>query len=246
MPGRYAIANWKMNLPPDGIRAYFQQLQSPAGANVVIAPPFPYLKELADRAVLAGQNCSDQRSGALTGEVSPEMLRDSGARFVILGHSERRGIFGETDDLIARKFALAIEVGLTPILCVGEDQRVRDRGQAAIFVADQIRMTAVPQLESAKEVVIAYEPIWAIGTGRNATGKMVAEMIASLREALSRFWPRKVAASAALLYGGSVTPENLDDLRENGNVDGYLVGGASLDPLKFSAICDGAARLRSA
>jgi triosephosphate isomerase len=246
MRGRYVIANWKMNLPPDGIPAYLGHLRSPKEARVVIAPPFPYLKEMAGRVTLAGQNCADQRSGALTGEVSPVMLLDCGAKFVILGHSERRSLFGESDALIARKFALAIEVGLTPILCVGEDQKVRDAGQAAIFVANQIKLTAVPELDVATEVLIAYEPIWAIGTGRNATGSMVAEMVADIREALSRFWPARHAQNAPILYGGSVTPENIDDLAQHGGIDGFLVGSASLDCPKFSVICEGVARLRPA
>ncbi len=240
MRNRYAVANWKMNLPPEGIDAYLRAIRPEDDDHVVIAPPFPYLKELAGRATLAGQNCADQRAGAFTGEVSPTMLRDCGARFVILGHSERRNLFGETDDLIARKLALAIEVGLTPILCVGEDQKIRDASQAAIFVANQLRSTAV---ESAAAVIIAYEPIWAIGTGRNATGAMVADMIAEIREALGRFWPGQHAQNAPILYGGSVTPENIEDLSENGEIDGYLVGGASLDSVKFSMICEGVARL---
>jgi len=243
MRGRYAIANWKMSLPPDGIPAYLRNLRSPKEARVVIAPPFPYLKELAGHVTLAGQNCADQRSGPLTGEVSPVMLLDCGAQFVILGHSERRGLFGESDALIARKLALAIEVGLTPILCVGEDQRIRDASEAAIFVANQIKLTAVPQLDAATEVLIAYEPIWAIGTGRNASGAMVAEMIGEIREALNRFWPARHAQDAPILYGGSVTPENIGDLAQNGRIDGFLVGGASLDCPKFSVICEGAARL---
>src|SRR5581483_7414950 len=193
MPRRYAIANWKMNLPPDGIDAYLQQLQKPRNATVVIAPPFPYLKYVARQEVVAGQNCADRPSGALTGEVSPLMLRDCGATFVIIGHSERRTIFGESDAMIARKLALAIDAGLTPVLCVGEDQKVRDAGQAAIFVANQLKLAAVAQLERV-EVVIAYEPVWAIGTGRNASGMQVAEMIRHIRDALGRFWPRQDAS----------------------------------------------------
>jgi triosephosphate isomerase len=213
--------------------------------RVVVAPPFPYLKEMAGQATLAGQNCAEQRAGAFTGEVSADMLRDCGAEFVIIGHSERRTLFGESDSMIARKLAVAIEGGLTPILCVGEDQRVRDSGDAAMFVANQIKMTAVPALEKTTEVVIAYEPIWAIGTGRNATGAMVAEMVREIRQALERFWPAR-HRDAPILYGGSVTPDNIDDLGANGRIDGYLVGGASLDCLKFSMICEGVSRLRSA
>jgi triosephosphate isomerase len=252
MRRRYAVANWKMNLPPEGMEVYFRGIAN-AGAGetrVVVAPPFPYLQEAVRRApggiAVGAQNCADQRSGALTGEVSPVMLRDCGAQFVIIGHSERRTLFGETDELVARKLALAIEVGLTPILCVGEDQRVRDAGKAAIFVANQIHSTAVAALDSAAEVAIAYEPIWAIGTGRNATGSMVAEMVTKIREAVARFWPARHAQAVPILYGGSVTPENIADLGENGGIDGYLVGGASLDSRKFAAICQGLGRLKPA
>jgi triosephosphate isomerase (TIM) len=245
MPGRYAIANWKMNLPACGIDTYLAQLQSPAGTTIVIAPPFPYLAQLKGRATTAGQNCADHASGAFTGEVSAAMLRDCGASFVIVGHSERRHIFGEDDATVARKLALAIDNGLTAVLCVGEDQRVRDAGDAASFVTRQIESSAVPQLASAAEVIIAYEPVWAIGTGRNATGEMVAEMAGHIRDALGRFWPAR-HRGASILYGGSVTPENIGDLCASGRVDGFLVGGASLDPLKFSAICTATAdRARS-
>jgi triosephosphate isomerase len=245
MPGRYAVANWKMNLPPDGIQSYLRGLRAPAGIRVVVAPPFPYLKEMAGQVALGGQNCAEQRAGAFTGEVSADMLRDCDAEFVIIGHSERRTLFGESDTMIARKLAVAIEARLTPILCLGEDRKIRDLGEAAIFVANQIKMTAVPALEKTAEVVIAYEPIWAIGTGRTATGAMVAEMVREIREALERFWPAR-HHDAPILYGGSVTPDNLDDLGANGRIDGYLVGGASLDCLKFSMICEGVSRLRSA
>jgi triosephosphate isomerase len=245
MPGRYAVANWKMNLPPDGLPAYLQLLRTPGSARVVVAPPFPYLKEMSGKVTLAGQNCAEQHAGAFTGEVSPDMLRECGAEYVILGHSERRTLFGESDSMIARKLAVAIDVSLTPILCVGEDQRIRDSGQAAMFVANQIKQTAIPALEQAAEVVIAYEPIWAIGTGRNATGAMVAEMVSDVREAIARFWPAR-HRNAAILYGGSVTPDNIRDLGENGRINGYLVGGASLDCPKFSMICEGVSQLPAA
>ena len=237
MPGRYAVANWKMNLPTCGIDTYFDQLTSPGETKVVIAPPFPYLKDVARRATLAGQNCGDQPSGAFTGEVSASMLRDCGATFVIIGHSERRHIFGESDALIARKLTMAIQSGLVPVLCVGEAQKVRDSGHAATFVANQLKSAAEAPLDAAREIVIAYEPVWAIGTGRNATGAMIAEMVAHIRDALGRFWPERHVDGTSILYGGSVTPENIEDLCRHGSVNGFLVGGASLDPLKFSAIC---------
>jgi triosephosphate isomerase (TIM) len=242
MPDRYAIANWKMNLPPCGLDTYFKELTSPQASKVVVAPPFPYLKALKHRTAVAGQNCADQPSGAFTGEVSAAMLRDCGATFVILGHSERRNIYGETDATIARKLSLAIDNGLTPVFCVGESQKVRDAGQAESFVAGQIQVAAVPQLEKAAEVLIAYEPVWAVGTGRNATGDVIAGMVRQIRAALGRFWPAKHVRSSPILYGGSVTPENIGDMCENGDVNGFLVGGASLDPFKFSAICEATAR----
>ena len=143
---------------------------------------------------------------------------------------------------MARKLGLALDAGLTPVLCIGEDQRVRDAGRATPFVADQIKAVAIPQLETAGEIIIAYEPIWAIGTGRNATGEMVAEMVRSIRDSLARFWPARFAQSAPVLYGGSVTPENIADLTSNGEIDGCLVGGASLDSARFLSINEGLRR----
>jgi triosephosphate isomerase len=242
MPSRYLIANWKMNVPPEGIDAYLAAMGAvDAGdVTVVIAPPYPFLKDIT-RFVVAGQNCSDHASGAFTGEVAPAMLRACGARAVILGHSERRNLYGETDGWIARKMSLAIETGLVPVLCIGEDLKVRDAGHVARFLAEQIKATAVPALESAPAVVIAYEPVWAIGTGRNASGEMVEETLVEIRSALERFWPAR-HANAPILYGGSVTPDNVEDLVTNGRIDGFLVGGASLDSGKFTAILQGLTR----
>ena len=244
---RYLIANWKMNVPPEGIGAYLDALGGAGGgAALVVAPPFVYIRDVAARAPrnvgVGAQNCGDQKSGAFTGEVSAAMLRDAGAAYVIVGHSERRNIYGETDQLVARKLALALEAGLTPVLCIGEDQRVRDAGRAVAFVSDQLEAVAIPQLEAAGEIAIAYEPIWAIGTGRNATGEMVAEMVRAIRDALARFWPPRFAESAPVLYGGSVTPENIVDLTSNGEIDGCLVGGASLDSGRFLSINEGLRR----
>jgi triosephosphate isomerase (TIM) len=241
MPNRYAIANWKMNLPPEGVEKYLGALgEAKGGGAVVVAPPYPFLKDVYTQAPknvgVAAQNCADHQAGAFTGEVSPSMLRYCGARYVIVGHSERRNVFGENDALIGRKLALAIETGLTPIFCIGEDQNARDRGRQSIVVSDQIKVVEGAVPVTAGEVIVAYEPIWAIGTGRNATGAMVAEMVAEIRAALGRFWPPQFAQQAPVLYGGSVTPENIDDLVGSGNVDGFLVGGASLDSRKFLAI----------
>ena len=235
---RYLIANWKMNLPPEGVEAYVEAVsKAVTNSTVIVAPPFPFLRDLRGLKV-AAQNCSDQPSGAFTGEVSPAMLRQSGADYVILGHSERRQLFHESDALIARKLTLAIEHGLTPVLCIGEDLRVRDAGEVSRFLADQLKVAAVEALAGVKELVIAYEPVWAIGTGRNASGQMVAETLVEIRHALERFWPGALAGTP-ILYGGSVTPDNVGDLEEHGTIDGFLVGGASLDSTKFLAILRG-------
>ncbi len=242
MREHYLIANWKMNLPPEGLDGYLDAVGGAAGStvNVVVAPPFPYLGRVVARgAAVAAQNCGDQKGGAFTGEVSVSMLSDCGARYVIVGHSERRNIYREDDAMIARKLALAIEAGLAPVLCVGEDLACRDAGQAAVFLATQIKAVAVSQLERDAAVIIAYEPIWAIGTGRNATGAMCAETVAEVRAAVGRFWPPFYRDRTPVLYGGSVTPDNIADLEANGGVEGYLVGGASLDSGKLLAILRG-------
>lgn len=236
---KYLIANWKMNLPPEGIESYLANLSGadPRDVTLVVAPPFPFLRQVVQAGSLcvAAQNCGDQPSGAFTGEISPAMIRECGADYVILGHSERRTLFHETDALIARKLTLAISTGLRPVLCIGEDLRVRDSGGVARFLADQLKTAAVETLDNAEELIVAYEPIWAIGTGRNASGAMVAETLVEIRSALTRFWPSRLA-SAPILYGGSVTPDNVDDLVAHGTIDGFLVGGASLDSRKFLAI----------
>lgn len=237
--GKYLIANWKMNLPPEGIESYLANICAgdPRDVTMVVSPPFPFLRHVVTcgEVSVAAQNCSDQKSGAFTGEVAPSMLRECGVDSVILGHSERRNLFHESDALIARKLSLAIDTGLRPILCIGEDMRVRDLNGVARFLADQIKTAAADNLEDADEIIVAYEPIWAIGTGRVASGQMVAETLEDIRAALERHWPAKFA-NAPILYGGSVTPDNVADLVEFGTIDGFLVGGASLDARKFLAI----------
>lgn len=236
---KYLIANWKMNLPPEGIESYLANVSGadPRDVTMVVAPPYPFLRPVVECGAVsvAAQNCSDQASGAFTGEVSPAMIRACGADAVILGHSERRTLFHETDAVIARKLALAIATGLKPVLCIGEDLRVRDSGEVSRFLADQLKTAAIDTLDRAEEIVVAYEPIWAIGTGRNASGRLVAETLVEIRNALTRFWPERLA-KAPILYGGSVTPDNVGDLVEHGTIDGFLVGGASLDARKFLAI----------
>jgi triosephosphate isomerase (TIM) len=245
MRKQYLIANWKLNVPPEGVDAYFTAMRAAVreSVDIVVAPPFPFLGDAralaGDRIAIGGQNCAHEKSGAFTGEVSAAMLKAFEAGFVILGHSERRTIFGEHDPQIARKLALALSEGLVPVLCIGEDLKVRDSGHVGVYLADQIKAVAGPWLDAGSEIVVAYEPIWAIGTGRNASGAMVAETVAEIRHALERFWPAGYAEKSAILYGGSVTPDNVADLVDHGTIDGFLVGGASLDSGKFSAILRG-------
>jgi triosephosphate isomerase len=239
MPKRYAVANWKMNLPPEGIEPYMRTLESaPEGAKLVVAPPYVYVDgvaRIARKVAVSAQNCGDRATGAFTGEVSAQMLKDVGVTFVIVGHSERRNVYHEDDALVGRRLAMAIDHGLTPVLCIGENLETRDAGEVTRFLADQVHAVVSESLQKAKEVIIAYEPIWAIGTGRNATGAMCAETVRHIRSAVRYSWPKSLH-DGAILYGGSVTPDNVGDLVANGAIDGFLVGGASLDSQKFLAI----------
>lgn len=231
-----------MNLPPEGIEQYFSRVAAvdQHGVTVVVAPPFPYVTESLRHAgsaiAVSAQNSAHERSGAFTGEVSPVMLRALGVKYAIIGHSERRNVFQEPDALIAQKIAIAIKEGVTPVFCIGEDLRARDAGRVGTVLADQIKAVGSGGLGEPNGLIIAYEPIWAIGTGRNASGQMVAETVAEIRHAVGRFWPAAFEKDLSVLYGGSVTPDNVADLVANGGIDGFLVGGASLDSGRFSAI----------
>lgn len=244
MLDRYVIANWKLNLPPEGIGPYMRELsETEPGPAMVVAPPYPYITEVvkaaSDRVSVSAQNAADQDKGAFTGEVSARMLFDCGARYVILGHSERRTIYAESDALVARKVGLALAASLTVVLCIGEDLEARDGGRAGTVLAAQIS-AAAKGLGGGGDVIVAYEPIWAIGTGRNASGEMVAETVGQIREAIGKSWPYGYADRIPVLYGGSVTPENVGDLVAQGGIDGFLVGGASLDSRKLLAIHEAA------
>jgi triosephosphate isomerase len=236
---KQVIGNWKMNTPPAGIEAYLGALaglQVSDSAVLAVAPPFPFISSVGEEirrrklAVSVGaQNCSERPSGAFTGEVSAGMVQAAGASFVIVGHSERRGIFGETDDLVRKKLEAVVKSGLVPVLCIGESLEVREAEGVEPFLAAQLEAALHGWTD---EVVVAYEPIWAIGTGRNATGEMVAETGRFIRRTLNLLVRREVA----LLYGGSVTDDNVDELVRDGGIDGFLVGGASLDAGKFGRI----------
>jgi len=207
--------------------------------DVVIAPPFPYLSAafpLAGNLVhIAGQNCSDQDNGAFTGEVSAAMLADIGAKWVILGHSERRHVYGESSALIGKKTARALAAGVGVIACVGEKLEEREAGRTAAVVTEQMEAFA-QNIKSWAQVVVAYEPVWAIGTGKVATPLQAQETHNAIRDWLDKYVSKEVAQSTRIIYGGSVKGANAPDLIGQPDVDGFLVGGASLVLADFVAI----------
>jgi triosephosphate isomerase len=213
-------------------------------SDVVICPPYLALSEVVERSrgsavKVAAQNMHEERSGAFTGEVSAPMLSEIGVDAVILGHSERRQYFGETDEALARKVPAALAAGLEPILCVGESEEARDAGQTQAVLERQLEadLAAVGPAELAR-VVVAYEPIWAIGTGRTASPEQAQEAVAFIRDTLRI--DGAAAEQVRILYGGSVKPGNAAELMSQPDIDGALVGGASLDPADFAAIVEAA------
>jgi triosephosphate isomerase len=238
-------ANWKMNKTVDEAVAFIDDfLPLIAGADtvdVVIAPPYPALDRVGQRlagssAMLASQNVNPEESGAFTGEVSPGMLEALGCRYAIVGHSERRALYGEDDAFVARKAAAVLARNLLPIVCVGETLEEREAERTFDVVGSQLTgsLAEIPAGRAA-EVVVAYEPVWAIGTGRTATPEMAQDVHAFIRGQLGE---RFGAAGDAIRiqYGGSVKPENVYDLMAKPDIDGALVGGASLDPAAFAKI----------
>jgi triosephosphate isomerase len=246
-------ANWKMNLLAAEARAWPAKLAAPRGVELVVCPPLvllPVLREAlgpASPVALGAQNVHPAAKGAFTGEHSCAMLLDAGARHVILGHSERRALFGDTDAVVAEKLRAALGAGLRPILCVGE--RLEERESGATFRVLRGQLTAalaglgLPAPAPAA-LVVAYEPVWAIGTGRNATAEQAQEALAFVRERLAEHFGWSWARAARILYGGSATPANAEELALQPDVDGFLVGGASLDPVAFSAIAAATARAK--
>lgn len=239
------VGNWKMHGLLAEARALAAAVRAGTealnGREVAVAPPFTALaavrEVLQDSAVaLAAQNMHWEERGAFTGEVSPLMLREVGCQFVILGHSERRQYFGETDAMVEQKVRSALAHELIPIVCVGETLKERESGQTLEVVTTQVRR-ALLALEAAaiRRVVVAYEPVWAIGTGRVATPQQAQEVHRWIRNLL-REKAGEVAAEVRILYGGSVKPDNIDDLMKEPDIDGVLVGGASLDAQAFVRI----------
>jgi triosephosphate isomerase (TIM) len=237
--------NWKMYKTEQEAEEYIQTLlprvSGADGVDVAICVPFTDLKAMVDsargsRVEVYAQNMHEEREGAFTGEVSSVMLGEIGVQGVVLGHSERRELFGETDRALASKVPAALAAGLTPILCVGESERERDNGETDRKLRQQIK-DDLAGVESGRlaEVVIAYEPIWAIGTGRVASAEQAQEAIAFIR-ALVGDRDEDAAAGVRILYGGSVKPENAAEMLGLVDVDGALVGGASLTAESFAQI----------
>jgi len=250
MSRKLVIGNWKMNgnlAANDALLGdILEQLPLLPTIDVVVCPPFPYLYPVArmlrnSMMTLGAQNLATSMAGACTGETSGAMLKDLGARYVLIGHSERRALYGETNDIVARKTAMALEAGLTPVICVGETLEQRQQGDTMTVVQQQLN-SAVEHLgpSAIGRVVIAYEPVWAIGTGQTASSRQAQEVHRWLRELLRRHSGEQ-ADRVPLLYGGSVKSGNARELFCQADIDGGLVGGASLDAEQFVAICHAAA-----
>jgi triosephosphate isomerase len=245
MRRKLVAGNWKMNGSAESIRGLLQGIREGAAGvaavEMAVFPPFVYLglveQQLSGTAIGWGtQNLSEHASGAHTGEVAGPMLRDFHCTYVIVGHSERRTLYGETDQVVARKFAAARKVGLKPVLCVGETLEEREQGVTEAVVERQLK--AVLDLEGIgafADAVIAYEPVWAIGTGRNATPGQAQDVHAFIRSKLAALDPTLVS-QVRILYGGSMKAANAAELLVQPDIDGGLVGGASLEAKEFLAI----------
>lgn len=244
--GKYVIAgNWKMNKTPAEATALINEIKplvADAACDVVVGVPFVDLPAALDAVKgsnigVAAQNCHWEKSGAYTGEVSAEMLAAMGVGYVILGHSERRTYFGDTDETVQKRMRAALDAGLTVILCVGEYLTQREQGVTNEVVAMQtkIALGGVSAEEMAR-VIIAYEPVWAIGTGRTATAEQANEVCAMIRETIAGLYDQAVADAVTVQYGGSMNAANAAELLAQSDVDGGLIGGASLKAADFSVI----------
>jgi triosephosphate isomerase len=242
----FIAGNWKMFKTVSEAVVFVKELRTAVKdvdrVEIVLAPPFTALHAVAEAARntnigVAAQNLYWEREGAFTGEVSPDMVREAGAEFAIVGHSERRRLFGESDAIVNRKTMAAIGAGLTPIVCIGETLEEREREETLAVLDRQIkdgldRITA----EQVAEIVLAYEPVWAIGTGRTATAAQAGEAHAHIRTRLRQWFGADAAERCHIIYGGSVKPDNIRELIAEADVDGALVGGASLDVRGFADI----------
>lgn len=235
--------NWKMNKDLAGSQKFLEEVgeKVPASDKVeaIVCAPFPYLTSLVEKAKgtqvkISAQNMHFEDEGAYTGEVSPVMLKDIGVTHVVLGHSERREYFGETDEIVNKKTQAAFKHDLTPIVCVGESLEQREANETNAHVENQVKK-ALEGLteEQVAKTIIAYEPIWAIGTGKTASSEQANEVCTHIREVVKETVSEKAAEELIIQYGGSVKPENIEELLEQSDIDGALVGGASLESDSF-------------
>ena len=238
--------NWKMHMniaqAIELAQAVAMACSSCADRDVMLAPPFTALASVAQalqssNVLLASQNVAWEAQGAFTGEISPPMLTDIGVRMAIIGHSERRQIFLEDDAMVNRRLRAALVFGLTPVLCIGETLQERESGATFNVLEKQLREALQPlTLDQADQIVRAYEPVWAIGTGKTATTGQAQEAHAFLRDLLAGLFNKNVAETIRILYGGSVKPDNIDELMAQADIDGALVGGAALKIESFERI----------
>jgi triosephosphate isomerase len=248
LPRKKLVAgNFKMNTTSSEVAPYLEvfgmETEAVTGVDIVLIPPFTSLSKASDilggtqKIRLGAQNLSPEAKGAYTGEISAQMLRDLYVRYVLVGHSERRRLFGETDELVRRKLVTALKSELRPVLCIGETLEERQAGQEKVILEAQLD-AALKDLSADEiaEVVVAYEPVWAIGTGLTATPEQAQEAHAFIRAHLVKLAGQVIADKARILYGGSVTPANARELMSQADIDGALVGGASLDPRGFAEI----------
>src|SRR3954470_18873127 len=251
MRKKIVAANWKMNMTQGEATAFVSTFLLEMGESreveVVIIPPFTAIAAVngaidqAQQIKVGAQNMHWERSGAFTGEISPAMLRDLFVRYVVLGHSERRSLFGETDEIVNRKVRAAHEAMLRPIVCVGETLEQRERGDVEKVLASQLKGSlAGLDAKELHETVVAYEPVWAIGTGKTATAEQAQEAHAFIRQVLGEISDEGTADKIRIQYGGSVKPDNARKLMTQPDIDGALVGGASLEPRSFAQIVQGA------
>ena len=247
MRKKIVAANWKMNMTQAEAARFVDSFLLNVGeindVDVVIIPPFTAIAKVtealggANHIKVGAQNMYWEKNGAFTGEISAALLRDLFVHFVVLGHSERRTLFGETDEWVNRKVRAAHEAKLRPIVCVGETLEQRDKGNVEKILSIQLRGSlAGLKPKELQETVIAYEPVWAIGTGRNATPAQAQEAHAFVRHTLAEMANKETAERVRIQYGGSVKPENARELMSQRDIDGALVGGASLDPRSFAQI----------
>jgi len=235
------VGNWKLNGDRELLTSMVARLKQFDADKVetVICPPYVYLNEDTDGVKKGAQSVSTQDAGAFTGEVAGRMLRDVGCHYVIVGHSERRELFGESDEVVAAKVKATLDAGLIPIICVGETDEERENNQTTERVTQQVKAVLDELPSYSDSLVFAYEPVWAIGTGKTASCEQAEEVHAMIRQVLAGY-NQELAETTRILYGGSVKPENSKELFASDNIDGGLIGGASLDVESFATICENA------